>query len=88
MESKRGFEPSEYLHVSQDHLVVVALWFLLQDGKQPSFENLVAEAFLSFPKRFQLEGYQEWPAPSAVRQKSWREIFRSSDRRSILTAEC
>lgn len=70
MESKRGFKPSQYLHVSQDHLVVVALSLLLQDGKQPSFENLVAEAFLSFPNRFQLEGYQEWPNAHVV-GKSW-----------------
>lgn len=70
MESKRGFKPSQYLHVSQDHLVVVALWLLLQDGKQPSFENLVAEAFLSFPNRFQLEGHQEWPNAHVV-GKSW-----------------
>lgn len=70
MQSSRGFKPSQYLHVSQDHLVVVSLWLLLQDGKQPSFENLVAEAFLSFPNRFQLEGYQEWPNAHVV-GKSW-----------------
>lgn len=70
MESKRGFNPAKYMNLSQDHLVVVALWFLLQDHKQPSFENLVAEAFLSFPDRFQLEGYPDWPNAHVI-GKAW-----------------
>jgi hypothetical protein len=70
MESKRGFKPSQYLDVSQDHLVAAALWFLLEDKKQPTFENLVAEAFQSFPARFQLEGYPEWPNAHVI-GKAW-----------------
>ena len=70
MESKWNFAPAKYLDVSQDHLVVVALWLLLRDGKQASFENLVAEAFTSFPARFQLEGYPEWPNAHVV-GKAW-----------------
>ena len=70
MESKRGFKPSQYLEISQDHLVVVSLWLLLEDKKQPSFENLVAEAFQTFPARFQLEGYPDWPNAHIV-GKAW-----------------
>jgi hypothetical protein len=70
MDSKRGFDASDYLNISQDHLVVVSLWFVLEDGKQPSFENLVAEAFLSFPARFQLEGYPDWPNAHVI-GKAW-----------------
>lgn len=70
MESKRGFEPAQYIELSQDHLVVVALWYLTQEGKQASFENLVAEAYLSFPERFQLEGYPDWPNAHVV-GKAW-----------------
>jgi hypothetical protein len=70
MESKRGFKPAQYLDVSQDHLVAAALWFLMEDKKQPSFENLVAEAFQSFPARFQLEGYPEWPNAHVI-GKAW-----------------
>ena|ERR1039457_5460148 len=70
MESKRGFEPRSYRSISQDHLVVLALWFLLNDKKQPSFENLVAESFTSFPERFQLEGYPDWPNAHVV-GKAW-----------------
>lgn len=70
MESKRGFEPGQYLGLSQDHLVAVALWFLLHEKKETSFENLVAEAYLSFPERFQLEGYPQWPNAHVV-GKAW-----------------
>jgi len=70
MPSKRQFDPERYLNLSQDHLIVMALWFLLQDEKQTSFENLVAQAFSSFPERFQLEGYPQWPN-SHVIGKAW-----------------
>lgn len=70
MESKRGFDATKYSALSQDHLVVLALWFLLHEGKQTSFENLVAESFTSFPTRFQLEGYPDWPNAHVV-GKSW-----------------
>lgn len=70
MESTRGFKPSQYLDISQDHLVAAALWLLWEDKKQPSFENLVAEAFQSFPTRFQLEGYPDWPNAHVI-GKAW-----------------
>lgn len=70
MQSKRRFDPTKYSEFSQDHLVALALWFLLQEGKEPSFENLVAESFASFPARFQLEGYPDWPNAHVV-GKSW-----------------
>lgn len=70
MESKRGFDHAKYSAFSQDHLIALALWFLLQEGKEPSFENLVAESFSSFPSRFQLEGYPDWPNAHVV-GKSW-----------------
>jgi hypothetical protein len=70
MESKRGFKPVQYMALSQDHLVAVALWYIAEEGKEPSFENLVAEAYLSFPERFQLEGYPQWPNAHVV-GKAW-----------------
>lgn len=70
VKSKRGFIASNYQDISQDHLLVAALLFLDREGKQRSFENLVAEAFLSFPLRFQLEGYPEWPNAHVI-GKSW-----------------
>lgn len=70
MESRRGFKPAQYLALSQDHLVAVALWLLTEEGKEPSFENLVAEAYWSFPERFHLEGYPDWPNAHVV-GKAW-----------------
>jgi hypothetical protein len=70
MDSKRDFDSRRYLSTSQDHLVVVSLWLLLQEGKKASFENLVAEAFTCFPERFQLEGYPEWPNAHVI-GKAW-----------------
>jgi hypothetical protein len=70
MQSKRNFQSARYLDLSQDHLVVLALWFLIQEKKQSSFENLVAEAFTSFPERFLLEGYPEWPNAHVI-GKAW-----------------
>lgn len=70
MESKRRFDAAKYSAFSQDHLVVLALWFLRQDRKQASFENLVAESFTSFPARFHLEGYPDWPNAHVV-GKAW-----------------
>jgi len=70
MSTKRQFDPATYLELSQDHLVVTALWLLLQNKQQPTFENLVAEAFTTFPQRFHLEGYPQWPN-SHVIGKAW-----------------
>lgn len=70
MKSKRNFAANQYLQLSQDHLVTLSLWYLLEDRREPSFENLVAEAFSTFPERFQLEGYPEWPNANVI-AKSW-----------------
>lgn len=70
MSDKKKFETSAYLNISQDHLVVAALRTLMNDGRQPSFENLVAEAFTLFPERFKLEGYPDWPNAHVV-GKAW-----------------
>ena len=68
---KRGFKQNQYLHLSQDHFgCACALAFVGGKRKQPSFENLVAEAFLSFPARFQLEGYPDWPNAHVI-GKAW-----------------
>jgi hypothetical protein len=69
MESKRSFDPRNYMGISQDRLVALALWLLTLDGKRGSFENLVAEAFESFPERFMFEGYRHWP--NAHRPALW-----------------
>ncbi len=59
-----------YIRISYDDLLVYALNELINEGKQPVFENLVAKTFELFPKRFQLPGYPHWPDSSLV-EKSW-----------------
>ena len=59
--SKRGFEPDCYMQIGDDQLVTLSLQLVIQDGKTPSFENVVEEAYTSFPGRFSFQGHPEWP---------------------------
>ena len=59
-----------YSLMSYDKLLILALFELEENNKPTTFENLVAECFNLFPKRFQLPGFPEWPDSSIV-EKSW-----------------
>ena len=62
---------TEYEHISYDDLVTYTVYRLTaSNGSQTTFEDIVAEAFRLFPKRFSLRGYPEWP-DAAVVNKSW-----------------
>ena len=62
---------SGYEHISYDDLVTYVVYRLTAgNGSQTTFEDIVAEAFKLFPRRFSLRGYPEWP-DSAVVNKSW-----------------
>lgn len=58
------------MRLSQDDLVTVSLYFILESGDTPTFERLVAESFERFPQRFALSGYPQWPN-AAIINKSW-----------------
>lgn len=64
---------TSYERISYDDLVTYVV-YRLTAGKGPAaqttFEDIVAEAFKLFPKRFSLRGYPQWP-DSAVVNKSW-----------------
>jgi hypothetical protein len=64
------FDPVLYKKIGYDELVVFSAARIHQDGKEITFENLVAECFECFPERFALRGYPQWP-DSAVVNKSW-----------------
>ncbi len=64
------FSPDTYLKIGMDDLVTVSLHFLLESGKPPTFENLVALAYSLFPQRFSMVGYAQWP-DSAIINKCW-----------------
>ena len=62
-----------YEHISYDDLVTYVVYRLTAGNgpnAQTTFEDIVAEAFKLFPKRFSLRGYPQWP-DSAVVNKSW-----------------
>ena len=63
-------DPSLYLGVSQDELLIAALSSMARDGEKVTFEALVVRCFKMFPKKFELEGYPEWPNASIV-NKAW-----------------
>lgn len=62
-----------YEQISYDDLVTYVVYRLTAGNgpnAQTTFEDIVAEAFKLFPKRFSLRGYPQWP-DSAVVNKSW-----------------
>lgn len=61
---------NNYIEISYDDLLVYALFRLQQENKHTTFENLVYQSFILFPKRFQLPGYPTWPDSSLI-DKSW-----------------
>lgn len=70
MRATQKFQPENYLGVNYDDLLVYALHSLEKGGKIGTFENLVAECFQLFPRRFSLPGHLNWPDASLV-EKSW-----------------
>lgn len=70
MTPKEIYDPALYINISYDDLVTYALFSLLEKNRNPTFENLVEEAFTLFPSRFHLIGHSDWP-DSALINKSW-----------------
>jgi hypothetical protein len=64
------FQPDIYRRIALNDLVVYALYFLSESGKEIVFEDVVATCFKLFPDRFHLRGYAEWP-DSTVVNKRW-----------------
>ncbi len=51
------FAPEIYTRIAMNDLVVYAVYYLSQSGKEINTEDIVATCFLLFPKRFQLRTY-------------------------------
>lgn len=66
-----SLDPAIYIDLSYDDLVVYALHSIIDQGKDPSFENLVVECFILFPKKFGLPGFTDIYPDSAQVNKSW-----------------
>jgi hypothetical protein len=79
--SKRTFDPQVYMRIGDDQLITLSLKLVIEDDKPPSFENVVEEAYNSFPERFSFQGHPEWPHTLVIdrsirrcatdRQKRW-----------------
>ncbi len=70
---RKGFQGTgsrSYLSLTQDELVVAALALAQEKARRISFEQLVAQCFETFPKKFELHGYPQWPNAVIV-NKSW-----------------
>lgn len=70
LDIREKFDPAVYEHIGLDELTTYAIYSLIQKSKEATSENIVAEAFMLFPRRFSLRGHPEWP-DSAVVNKSW-----------------
>src|SRR5712691_2244033 len=58
---KSAFDRDRYMQIGDDQLITLSLQLVIAAGRPPSFENVVEEAFTSFPERFCFPGHPEWP---------------------------
>src|SRR5947209_13748539 len=58
---KSAFDRERYMQIGDDQLITLSLQLVIDSGRPPSFENVVGEAFISFPDRFCFPGHPEWP---------------------------
>jgi hypothetical protein len=58
---KPAFDRDRYMQIGDDQLITLSLQLVIDAGRPPSFENVVEEAFTSFPERFCFPGHPEWP---------------------------
>jgi len=56
--------------VSIDELLTYCVWKILKRKEQCTFERLVVECFVTFPKHFSLKGYPQYPDSARI-NKSW-----------------
>jgi hypothetical protein len=64
------FNASLYSNLSLDELVTYSVSTLSNEGKEATFENIVARSYELFPEKFSLVGYPQWPDSSRI-NKSW-----------------
>ena len=73
-EIKKGkmnkFKSKKYSDISLDELVTYCVYMIQKEGKESTFENIVAKCYELFPDKFSLVGYPHWPDSARV-NKSW-----------------
>lgn len=68
----KSFEPNKYEGLALTDLVLFALFSLDNKGIEATFENLTAECFELFPKKFSLPGYPDYPDARRVSREARR----------------
>ncbi|MCX5997850.1 MAG: hypothetical protein NTV42_09665 [Chloroflexi bacterium] len=63
--------PHIYINIPYDDLLVYALYSVLRENTDATFENLVVECYTLFPERFGLPGFVSKYPDSAQVEKSW-----------------
>jgi hypothetical protein len=61
MKQKVVIDQALYLKVPVNDLIVFAMYSIINDNKNCTFEDLVKECFRIFPKAFELAGNYKWP---------------------------
>lgn len=67
---RKILSPGQYENYSLDELLTFAVYCLIEEGIEATFENIVAKCFELFPAKFSLIGYPQWPDSARV-NKSW-----------------
>lgn len=80
--STRSFDPQLYKQIADDQLITLSLKLVIEDGKNPSFESVVEEAYGSFPERFCFQGHPEWPHTLVI-DRSIRRCATAREKRWI-----
>jgi len=71
-ERAKPFPEKAYMDIPLSDLVLYAVFSLETKKVETTFENIVAECFELFPKKFSLHGYPEYPDANRVRREIQR----------------
>lgn len=71
-EKAKPFPEESYKDLPLSDLVLYALFSLKKKSIETTFENIVAEAYELFPKKFHLPGYPDYPDANRVRREIQR----------------
>ena len=64
--------PKQNTVLGLDDLTTYSVYQALQQSGEATFENIVAAAFQTFPDRFALRGYPQWPDSAVIAKSIWR----------------
>jgi len=58
---KKSFQQRNYEKINILDLILLSIYLIKKKGETCTFEKLVAECFLNFPKTFSFSAYPQWP---------------------------